>query len=186
MNRDSYPAQPYPAGYHPTAPAYPPAPAHRTVRRRTAYAAAAVAFVLGAVIGAASAGKSGGTDAARTPVSGNPTVSAAASDAAAATHPAVAAKAAAPPAASPAPAPAASIGPGTYAVGADIKPGLYKTSGPNDSGIGMCYWERSSSLSGDFKSIIANGDPTGPTTVQISASDRGFKTDGCAPWVKVG
>lgn len=182
MNRHSYPAQPYPTGYQPTAPAYPPAPRRRTVRRRTAYAAAAVAFVLGAVIGAASAGKNGNADAARTPVSGNPT----ASGAAAATHPVTAAKTAAPPAASPAPAPAASIGPGTYVVGTDIKPGLYKTSGPADNGIGMCYWERSSSLSGDFKSIIANGDPAGPTTVQISASDKGFKTDGCAPWVRIG
>ncbi len=80
----------------------------------------------------------------------------------------------------------ASIGDGTYVVGTDIKPGLYKTSGPADASIPICYWERDRDLSGGIGSIIANDNSNGPTTVQISSSDRAFKTSGCATWVKIG
>ena len=80
----------------------------------------------------------------------------------------------------------AGIGDGTYVVGTDIKPGLYKTTGPSDSSLPNCYWERDRDLSGGMDSIIANDNPKGQTTVQIASSDKAFKTSGCAPWVKVG
>lgn len=77
---------------------------------------------------------------------------------------------------------------GTYVVGTDLKPGLYKTSGQSDTSnqLPSCYWERDRDLSGAASSIIANDNVKGPTTVQISASDKAFKTSGCAPWVKIG
>jgi hypothetical protein len=70
---------------------------------------------------------------------------------------------------------------GTYLVGKDIPPGLYKTDGS-----GGCYWERMSSLSGGLDSIIANDNISGPTTVQIAATDAAFKTSGGCTWSRVG
>jgi len=87
-------------------------------------------------------------------------------------------------------APAAAVtipGDGTFAVGTDIKPGLYKTTGPApDSSFPNCYWERDKDLSGGMGSIIANDNSKGPTTVQIATGDKAFKTSGCANWTKVG
>ena len=90
-------------------------------------------------------------------------------------------------AAAPTSAAPAGIGDGTYIVGTDIKPGLYKTTGPSGDGVlPDCYWERVRDLSGGMDSIIANDNVKGPTTVQISSSGKAFKTSGCAPWVKIG
>jgi hypothetical protein len=86
----------------------------------------------------------------------------------------------------PAPAAVTVPGDGTYVVGTDIKPGLYKTSGPSASGFGDCYWEREKDLSGGFGSILANDNAKGQTTVKVLSSDAAFKTSGCADWVKIG
>jgi len=69
-----------------------------------------------------------------------------------------------------------------YRVGIDIAAGTYRTAGPKPGGIGLCYWERESDLSGGFNSIIANDNPQGQGVVTISASDKGFKTTGCQTW----
>lgn len=53
---------------------------------------------------------------------------------------------------------------GTFVVGEDIEPGTYKTSWPDSSGIGSCYWARRRDTSGDFKAIITNGNTEGPAT----------------------
>jgi hypothetical protein len=66
---------------------------------------------------------------------------------------------------------------GGFIVGVDVKPGTYKSSG----GEG-CYWERLRSLAHGMDSIIANGNPTGPTRVTIKASDKGFRSTGCGIW----
>jgi hypothetical protein len=102
-----------------------------------------------------------------------------------------AAKAAAPvtvTATAPAPSSAApaGIGDGTYIVGTDIKPGLYKTTGPAASDIPDCYWERDRDLEDGINSIIANDNAKGPTTVKIASTDKAFKTTGCSQWVKIG
>ncbi|MDP9488472.1 MAG: hypothetical protein M3Q49_22260 [Actinomycetota bacterium] len=70
-------------------------------------------------------------------------------------------------------------GDGTFLVGEDIQPGTYQTDGGGEFG---CYWARLSDASGDMESIIANGNPRGPTTVTISASDGAFETSGCSDW----
>lgn len=76
------------------------------------------------------------------------------------------------------------VGDGTWEVGTDIRPGKYKTSGPADSDVGWCYWERMKDLDSDFGSIIANGNADGPTVVRIKKGDAAFKTSGCSDWVR--
>ena len=65
------------------------------------------------------------------------------------------------------------------AVGSDIQPGSYKTSG----GEG-CYWSRSKSDSGELEDIIANGNPTGSARVQLRKGEF-FTSNGCGTWTKV-
>ncbi|MFF6982457.1 hypothetical protein ACFZAV_33395 [Streptomyces sp. NPDC008343] len=77
-------------------------------------------------------------------------------------------------------------GDGTYVVGKDIRPGTYRTEGPEDTAIPNCYWARLSGTSGEFNEIIANGNTAGPTTVTISASDKAFQTTGCKTWKMAG
>ncbi len=71
-------------------------------------------------------------------------------------------------------------GDGTFLVGEDIQPGTYQTDGGGEFG---CYWARLADTSGELESIIANGNPQGPTTVTISASDAAFETNGCSDWM---
>lgn len=73
---------------------------------------------------------------------------------------------------------------GTWQVPAEAKPGLYRTDGPADGS--SCYWARLKGLGGSVDDIIANGSPSGPTTVRISKGDAGFETRGCLSWTKVG
>lgn len=81
------------------------------------------------------------------------------------------------------PPPPASFGDGTYVIGTDIQPGIYKTAGGGD---GACGWTRMSDLSGDFDSIITNGIASGPTTVQIDPGDKAFKLEGGCNWSRIG
>lgn len=38
--------------------------------------------------------------------------------------------------------------------------------------------------SGEFDDILANGNPSGPTTVTIKSSDKAFETQNCGDWQK--
>jgi hypothetical protein len=69
---------------------------------------------------------------------------------------------------------------GTFVVGTDIAPGIYSSPGPVSGGT--CYWKRLNSLSGT--DIIDNALSLKPQVVQIDATDKAFKTDGCQPWQK--
>jgi hypothetical protein len=69
-------------------------------------------------------------------------------------------------------------GDGIYDVGAEVKPGLYRSSGSG-------YWERLKNASGDFEAIIANGNATGQSYVQIKKSDGYFSTSDMDDWVLV-
>lgn len=78
--------------------------------------------------------------------------------------------------------PTAPFGDGTWIVGVDIAPGLWKTDGSE-----RCYWERASTLGGGgVGSIIANDNTRGSVAVQIAASDKAFKTSRCGTWTKAG
>jgi hypothetical protein len=72
-------------------------------------------------------------------------------------------------------------GDGTYRVGTQIRPGLYKATG---TGSG-CYWERLSGFSGSFSQINANHFGTARTYVQILPGDVGFRSNGCGSWTTV-
>lgn len=65
--------------------------------------------------------------------------------------------------------------PGTYMVGADIQPGIYK--GFAGEGIlDSCYWERLKDLTGTFDSILANDNSVGQFYVEIKSDDYAIKT----------
>lgn len=79
--------------------------------------------------------------------------------------------------------PATQIGDGTYQVGVDMAAGRYKTPGPTDDLFHNCYWERNRDDSGQFGSIIANGNTQGPGSVTVKAGEF-FQTSGGCTWTK--
>lgn len=70
---------------------------------------------------------------------------------------------------------------GMYAVGVDIAPGTYRSTGNKDQG---CYWERAKDALHSIESIKANDNVTGTAVVTISSNDAYFKTTGCRDWTK--
>jgi hypothetical protein len=74
-------------------------------------------------------------------------------------------------------------GNGTYLVGTDIQPGLWRSAGGAD-GL-SCYWERVSNLSGGIDALIASDLSSGQQVVQIAPSDAAFVTKHCQDWHNV-
>ena len=71
---------------------------------------------------------------------------------------------------------------GTFLVGTDIQPGLWRSDGGTD---GMpCYWKRLSGLSGSLDDIIQNNLSDGPQVAQIQSTDKAFVTAHCQDWHK--
>ncbi|MDT4936100.1 MAG: hypothetical protein QOK11_3992, partial [Pseudonocardiales bacterium] len=60
---------------------------------------------------------------------------------------------------------------GTYAIGTDIQPGTYHTSGSSD-----CYWALLNSL--DTTDIADNSNNSGPQTIQVPASAAALEIQG--------
>lgn len=75
-----------------------------------------------------------------------------------------------------APGPAVMDHDGTFAVGTEILPGVYTSPGPEPGGT--CYWRRI----GADDVTLQNALTKQPQTVQISADDIAFKTNGCQTW----
>lgn len=72
------------------------------------------------------------------------------------------------------------FGSGTKKVGSDIKPGRYLTTTASSS----CYWERMSGFGGSLNDIISNDFSGGNhIVVEISATDKGFKSSRCGTWL---
>ncbi|MGY1714191.1 hypothetical protein ACI78R_07025 [Geodermatophilus sp. SYSU D01106] len=69
------------------------------------------------------------------------------------------------------------FGDGTYMVGTDIQPGLYRS----DGGSG-CSWKRLSDVSGDYDAVLAWEFADGQTYVEILPTDVAFSTDDCGRW----
>lgn len=65
--------------------------------------------------------------------------------------------------------------PGTYIIGTDIQPGIYRGETGIDP-LDSCYWARLSGLSGDFDSLKANDNNIGQFYVEILDSDYAFNT----------
>jgi len=66
---------------------------------------------------------------------------------------------------------------GTYIVGVDIEPGIYKNLG----GTG-CYYARLSGFTGEIEDIISNGNTHEQVMIDIAASDKGFQSSRCGTW----
>jgi len=64
------------------------------------------------------------------------------------------------------------INAGTYLVGSEIQPGIYKGESLNKS----CYWARLKDLSGEFDAILANDISTGQFYVEVKNTDFAFET----------
>jgi hypothetical protein len=73
------------------------------------------------------------------------------------------------------------FGEGTFAVGKDIKPGIYSSAVPNKS-IG-CYIEVSKDDSATFDAIISNDNVSAGAHAMVTvASGQFIKTSGCGDW----
>jgi hypothetical protein len=148
-------------------PAQPVAP--RGARRWPWLVATAVAFVLGLVIGGAGSGdgdgsvttaaEPGATVTATAPAKAGPTVTKTAT---------VTAKP---------PGPEDTIEEGDWEVGADVKPGTYKTVEPIE---GDCYWKISPI--GRPDDIIDNDIVTGGRPTVILKKGQQFTNQGCGTW----
>lgn len=69
---------------------------------------------------------------------------------------------------------------GTYIIGQDIEPGLYKSEGS------ITYWARLNDFTGELGDIKANGNPMKATElVEITSDDKGFETRGSGYWIKL-
>lgn len=85
------------------------------------------------------------------------------------------------------------FGEGTYRVGTEIRPGLYRNVAPETGffdGLLGCNWERLSGFSGTEQEIIASNrvflTPPPPfDMVRILPTDKGFKSEDCGQWVEV-
>jgi hypothetical protein len=69
----------------------------------------------------------------------------------------------------------ATIGPGTYLVGRDIRSGRYRGQGGADV-LESCYWERLANVSSEFDGILANDNGTGQFFVQVAETDFALHT----------
>ena len=70
-------------------------------------------------------------------------------------------------------------GEGTFVVGEDIDPGVYRA----DASPG-CYWARLNSL--DTSDIIDNNNADGPVVIEVLATDRAVTVNRCAEFKKAG
>jgi len=65
--------------------------------------------------------------------------------------------------------------PGTYIVGTDIQPGIYKGEAGNDL-FASCYWARLKDLSGNQDAVIANRNSIGQFYIKVADGDYAFET----------
>jgi hypothetical protein len=70
-----------------------------------------------------------------------------------------------------------SFGPGTFAVGAQVAPGRWRSDGGD-----LCYWERLSGLGGGLDELLDSAGVPGPTEVVLGPSDVAFSSFGCGTW----
>ncbi|WP_242488767.1 hypothetical protein [Streptomyces sp. DSM 110735] len=70
-------------------------------------------------------------------------------------------------------------GDGAFRVGADIRPGTYRTTGNPGR---RCHWERAEDASGSLGSALAGGSVGGTGYVTVEVTDKVFTSSGCARW----
>jgi hypothetical protein len=74
--------------------------------------------------------------------------------------------------------PPESFGDGTHIVGADIQAGRYEALEPGDD----CSWQRLSGLSGEYRDVLADGNPRHRTIIDVLDDDAAVVTSGCGTW----
>lgn len=74
-------------------------------------------------------------------------------------------------------------GNGTYKVGKAIKPGIYVSK---NSQSAFCYWATLSGFSGKLSDISASDIGGGQAIVEIQSTDKGFKSNRCGKWSRLG
>lgn len=80
------------------------------------------------------------------------------------------------PSPAPAPVPKTSIdADGTYAIGTELQPGVYKSAGPIEGSA--CYWKRSNA-----GKMVDNGLTKRSPVVVIEPTDTSFTTSDCQVW----
>jgi hypothetical protein len=67
------------------------------------------------------------------------------------------------------------VNPGTYIVGSDIQPGIYRGEAGRDL-LDSCYWARLRDLSGQFDAILANDNSVGQFYIELAATDFALET----------
>ena len=67
---------------------------------------------------------------------------------------------------------------GQFVVNSQIQAGTYRSNVKADN----CYWERLSDFTGKPTGRITNDLASGPQVVSILKTDKGFKSQRCAPW----
>lgn len=77
------------------------------------------------------------------------------------------------------PSPTSSFGDGTYFVGTEVSPGIWRNTDSSDS----CYWARLSGFGGTLDEINANEFADVGLVVEISATDVGFTSSRCGNWI---
>ncbi|WP_371648316.1 MULTISPECIES: hypothetical protein [unclassified Streptomyces] len=73
-------------------------------------------------------------------------------------------------------------GDGVCLVGRDIRPGTYRSEGPQGYPVASCNRARLSGTSGEAKDLISANASMGAETVTIAATDKVFRTSGCQTW----
>lgn len=74
-------------------------------------------------------------------------------------------------------------GDGTFLVGSEIKPGVYRAGAASS---GNCYWARLHDLDGGLNSIVANDNTSGPAILRVASSDYAITTSGCETFRRIG
>ena len=71
-----------------------------------------------------------------------------------------------------------SFGDGTHIVGADIQAGRYEALEPADD----CSWQRLSGFSGEYRDVLADGNPQYRTIIDVLVDDLAVVSSGCGAW----
>lgn len=74
------------------------------------------------------------------------------------------------------------FGPGDWAVGTQIRPGVYRSG----STSGDCYWERATGFSHTLDEVITNSFGDAQPTVEILQGDARFTNANCGRWTRIG
>jgi hypothetical protein len=74
-----------------------------------------------------------------------------------------------------------SFGDGVFAVGTQVRPGLYATTGSPD----YCYWARLAGFTASSDDLIDNDVAEGRQYVRLHSGDVGVESAGCGTWKRV-